>query len=257
LKQQGFIFFVHKQSNTEILMKKQVKETDVFDSLIIDCIKKMIGLAKEGDFTAKQELNGVTILVNGDSNSELIFRDQQRAQSGYIEKEVGPYPKVELSAEDKENDARVEAKNEEERQKRQAEYEAKARAKQEAVEARMANAPEIELGDADVWEQFKTNNQDGYGGVVVSYAERWARLMQLEMSEGKELKDVAEATSHEANLEGVTGFMYGCAVSTLSHCWKHGEELRRWYNLDNQIGDEGEKTNESGGVLNPAILSIG
>lgn len=51
--------------------------------------------------------------------------------------------------------------------------------------------------------------------------------------------------------------MYGCAVSILSQVWIHGEELRRWHNLDSQIGTEGEKANESGGVLNPAVLNIG
>jgi hypothetical protein len=49
----------------------------------------------------------------------------------------------------------------------------------------------------------------------------------------------------------------GCAVSILSHFWKHGEELRRWHKIDTQIGDVGDKANESGGVLNPALLNIG
>jgi hypothetical protein len=36
-----------------------------------------------------------------------------------------------------------------------------------------------------------------------------------------------------------------------------GEELRRWHNKDVQIGDEGEKANETpGAVLNPALLTI-
>jgi hypothetical protein len=42
----------------------------------------------------------------------------------------------------------------------------------------------------------------------------------------------------------------------LASCWEHGEELRRWHNLKTQIRDEGEKANESGGVLNPALLNI-
>lgn len=51
--------------------------------------------------------------------------------------------------------------------------------------------------------------------------------------------------------------MYGVAVSTLAKVWKHGEALRMWHNLTTQLRDEGEKANESGGVLNPACLSIG
>ena len=235
----------------------QIKETNLYHSLIIDTIKEMIGLAKKGNFTAKQELNGVTVLVNGDSNADLIFRDQQRAQSGYIEGEVGPNPKAKLTAEDNANDARVEAENERKRQKRQAEYDKKARAHREKVEAKLVNAPAIELADEAGWQKSKEVNSDGYGGAVMTYSERWARLMQVEMSNGKKLADVADATSQEADLEGITGFMYGCAVSQLASCWKHGDELRRWHNLKTQLGNEGEKANESGGVLNPALLSIG
>lgn len=86
------------------------------------------------------------------------------------------------------------------------------------------------------------------------YAEQWARLMQLEMAGGKPLEEIADASSREADTEGITGFMYGCAVSILSHTWKHGEQLRRWHNLKTQIYDEGVTANETGKVLNPAIL---
>jgi hypothetical protein len=43
----------------------------------------------------------------------------------------------------------------------------------------------------------------------------------------------------------------------LAKCWLHGEALRRWHNKDTQIGTEGDRANERGGVLNPAMLSIG
>ena len=42
----------------------------------------------------------------------------------------------------------------------------------------------------------------------------------------------------------------------LSQVWEHGEELRRWHNLDTQIHDEGEKANDEGSVLNPALLGV-
>ena len=126
------------------------------------------------------------------------------------------------------------------------------------VNAKLQNAPKIELADEaqDTWQEYFRLNTDPYGRAACTYAERWARLMQLEMSHGRPLADVADATSHEADLEGITGFMYGCAVSMLARCWKHGEELRRWHNLKTQIGTEGVKANETGGVLNPALLSI-
>jgi hypothetical protein len=115
----------------------------------------------------------------------------------------------------------------------------------------------MKIKDQETWEKGKANNQDPYGSGIYRYAERWADMMEERMAQGAQLADIAKATSHEADDEGITGFMYGAAVSTLSHVWEHGEELRRWHNLDTQIKDEGERANESGGVLNPALLNIG
>lgn len=133
-----------------------------------------------------------------------------------------------------------------------------------AVEARNLNASidqkisdvQIELKDPDAWNKFVENNTDPYGAGVVRFAERWAKLMQVEMASGKKLKDIAQQTSHDADNEGITGFMYGCAVSTLAQTWEHGEKLRRWHNKDVQLGNEGDIANENGGVLNPALLTM-
>lgn len=106
------------------------------------------------------------------------------------------------------------------------------------------------------WDLTVKNNQDPYGKAGVSFARRWAELMEEKIEAGEKLEDIAKSTSHEADTEGITGFMYGCAVSILSQVWVHGETLRRWHNLDTQIGNEGEKANEQGKTLNPALLNI-
>ena len=63
----------------------------------------------------------------------------------------------------------------------------------------------------------------------------------------KVIVDNADKLSHEADTEGITGYMYGCAVSILSQCWKYGEYLRKWHNKEyNYDGD---------GVVNPAIFA--
>lgn len=135
--------------------------------------------------------------------------------------------------------------------------EAREAAKHRQVEKRLSNAPGIEVSDEEAWQRYRDANKDPYGGAVISYAERWARLMQLDMAEGIPLEEIADKESHEANFEGITGLMYGAAVSTLAQTWKHGDQLRQWHNLKTQIRDEGERANESGGVLNPALLSLG
>ena len=97
-------------------------------------------------------------------------------------------------------------------------------------------------------------NTDPYGRCCFTYAERWAEMLEnlIESSADEPMKvvvDNADRLSHEADAEGITGFMYGCAVSILSQCWKYGEELRKWHNQEyNYDGD---------GVVNPAVLTIG
>lgn len=107
------------------------------------------------------------------------------------------------------------------------------------------------------WDYFEAINSDPYGSGVVRYAKKWAEAMEAEMDKGAKLVDIAERTSHEADTEGITGFMYGCAVGALAGMWEHGDALRRWHNKKTQIGDEGDRANETGGVLNPALLRIG
>lgn len=106
------------------------------------------------------------------------------------------------------------------------------------------------------WQKFVDNNTDLYGKGCVDFAKRWAELMESKIERGELLESIAEITSHDADIDGITGFMYGCAVSMLAQCWIHGEQLRKWHNLDCQLGDEGEKANEKGGVLNPALLNF-
>ena len=115
----------------------------------------------------------------------------------------------------------------------------------------------LKPGTEKEYQEYVARNQDFYGKGVVDYSESWANLMEQKMASGAKITDIAKDASHEADTDGITGFMYGCAVKGLAHFWEHGEELRRWHNLDTQIKDEGVKANESGGVLNPAILNIG
>lgn len=217
---------------------------------IADTITEAIGLASRLVCAVRFEFNGVTVTVHSDSNPETVLRDWRRALEGYIDKAVGPHPNPDLTDEERENDARVEAKNELRRQKYWKELDEKARLKRERVEALLATAPAIELANEDERQKFQEMNSD-------SYAERWARLMQVEMAKGAALEEVAEATSHEADLNGASGVTYSCAVAALAHYWKHGDRLRRWHNLAYQIGNEGEAANKTGGVLNTALLSLG
>lgn len=116
---------------------------------------------------------------------------------------------------------------------------------------------ELQPGKTEEYlEHVKRNSTDGYSLGVVGFSVRWADLMEQRMGEGKRLEEIAKETGQEADTEGITGYMYGCAVQELAYFWRHGEALRRWHNLSTQIGQEGEEANETGGVLNPALLRI-
>ncbi len=107
----------------------------------------------------------------------------------------------------------------------------------------------MKLKDVETYEDWKAKqNGDGYGLACFRYAENWANLMEEEMKNGAKIKDIADRLSHEADTEGITGFMYGASVSILTQCWEHGEELRKWHNKEYDY--------EGDGVVNPAVLSI-
>lgn len=106
----------------------------------------------------------------------------------------------------------------------------------------------MKVKDTPVYEDWKSKNTDAYGSGIFQYAEKWADLMEKKIDEGAEVKDIAKKSSHEADTEGITGYMYGASVSILSQCWEHGEELRKWHN--------GEYDYEGDGVVNPAILNV-
>lgn len=217
-----------------------------------------------GDITFQTEFNGAIVQVRHDSDLDALKRDAMRAANGYIDKKVGPYPKAQLSEEDRANDRRIEAEHEERYRLRQEEYRREREAKQAAFEAKLAVAPPFEVSDQEAWDEYKRKNDDreggplgpGYGVRIMSYAEEWARVMQAEMAAGKKLADIMEPTSFEASYDGISAAMYGAAVHVLSQCWVHGEELRRAHNLKHQIGDEGEHANDEGGTLDPAFIHV-
>ena len=109
-------------------------------------------------------------------------------------------------------------------------------------------------GKEQDYKNWYDKNSDPYGRACFTYAERWAGMLEaaIESSEddpAKVITDNADKLSHEADTEGITGFMYGMAVSILSQCWEYGEALRKWHNKEYNYKGEG--------VANPAVLTIG
>lgn len=194
---------------------------------------KIVAMAAVRDEPVRCDFNDIELVANpgGDTANEIVARyndESRRLAEAYRN-----------SPEGRASAARAE------------------QASKRAAESAAEGIKPFSIRDPDGWAKCVENNSDPYGACVVRYAARWANLMEARMAAGAELEAIAKDTSHEADTEGITGFMYGAAVSILAGAWEHGERLRRWHNRDTQLGTEGDRANETGGVLNPAVLSIG
>lgn len=104
------------------------------------------------------------------------------------------------------------------------------------------------------WKSYEEKNSDPYGKCCIDVARR---VMEI-LDENKEFdtnKIICQA-DNDIEAGGITGFMAGCVAQIVSACHSRGEEFRRKWNIDNQISNEGEKANNSNGVLNPALLVV-
>lgn len=208
--------------------------------------KKSKDWATEKDTTVEFDFNGVLCLVNKETVLDWLFRDYCNANimewksvgtkcaAWYdTDTEIKLYSrKLESAKKRKEQELEMAKKDNEEKEK----------------VLKMIGDINIELKDEKAWNEYKEINKDPYGACCVEYAEMWARLMQKEINKGSTVVKCAETTSHQLGYLGITGFMYGAAVSMLSKCWKHGEDLRKWHNKEYK--HEGEC------VVNPASLTI-
>ena len=108
-------------------------------------------------------------------------------------------------------------------------------------------------GKEQDYKEWYENQSDGYGRMCFKYAEKWAELLETKINESQDepLKAIienAEIASHQADTDGITGFMYGCAVSILSQCWEYGEHLKTWHNKKYDYDGKG--------IVNPAVLTL-
>ena len=107
------------------------------------------------------------------------------------------------------------------------------------------------------WQKGLANNTDPYGKACFVFANELARNLEDTMVDigrpfneltNNEIKQ-AEKKANEV-VGGITGFMYGVAISCLSDVWEYGDELRKWHNA--QMGQP-----EAKGTINPAIINLG
>jgi hypothetical protein len=87
----------------------------------------------------------------------------------------------------------------------------------------------FDITNQPLWESLIEANKSEYGMASIRYVARWAALMEQRLKvDGATVATIAEQTSNDADIEGITGFMSGAARSILVQVWRHGEELRLW-----------------------------
>jgi len=202
------------------------------------------------------DFNGVKCMVDRDTNLDWLYRDYCNAHI-MTWKQVGTDCVEEYDPEIQAELDRLRAEQEKRQQEQAAIWKAEKEAKQKAFDESVKGI-KMKIRDRKGYNEWKANQKDdhGYGNAIFEYAENWARLMQKEFQDRNiEKPDMtimiahAEKCSHDANTDGITGFMYGAAVAILANHWKYGELLRKWHNKE--YGHEGD------GVVNPAVLTIG
>jgi len=104
------------------------------------------------------------------------------------------------------------------------------------------------------WEKYIEANKDPYGKACVDTAREVMRL--LDEQDDFDTHTIICDADKNIGAGSITGFMAGAVASMVSRCHSRGEEFRKKWNVDNQISDEGETANESGGTLNPALLTV-
>lgn len=209
-------------------------------------MKKAQALSKEVGNIVEFDFNGITIIVDENTNIDHLLRDYNTAWiTGW--KTIGHVCAVEYSETVlKEIEIATEA-SEKKQAEQQAEWERKDEQQQAEFTEKVGESI-LMTTNTKAWMDYVNKNQDEYGKCCVDYARDWGRLMQYYIHRGETVAQCADRASHELGWYGITGFMYGCAVQMLSQCWKYGEELRKWHNK--------EYNHEGDGVVNPAILTI-
>ena len=112
----------------------------------------------------KFTFNGVSVIVEGSSNPETIWRDYIRASRGYIGREVGPHPHPRPAGRgfSPERPSWT-LRQKQGRQEAQTAAQKAAESKRQEVEAKLALAPAMEITNLRTWEAWVESNQDPYG----------------------------------------------------------------------------------------------
>lgn len=85
-------------------------------------------------------------------------------------------------------------------------------------------------------EFIEINSNDPYSYGIVKFMQRFAELLENKINQSDPqliINEYAEEIVREADTEGITGFMYNCAIGALVKYWEYGNELSHWAGILN------------------------
>lgn len=90
----------------------------------------------------------------------------------------------------------------------------------------------MKIVDQKLWDSLvEANKHDSYNAKVIQFAEAWANLMEQQIAQGKNLKDIARKTSLKPKID-ITGAQVDQAVRILRGTWVFGEALHNhWHKI--------------------------
>ena len=188
------------------LVYEAVAGTDIHNA-----IKDMIVWSKMKGRPVQTTFNGATFSVTADTDPDEAYKQWEQTLEKNAEAYRNSPEGIKAAAEAK---ARAEKK-----------------AKEDAVVSELIKDEVLELTAEKAWKKSVQVNIDPYGSGVVRYAERWGKLMQVEMRQrGASVltKEIVDATKFRADNEGMSGFSWSCARNLLIQCWKYGAELGKF-----------------------------
>ena len=181
-------------------------------------------IAIEEDTIVEFEFNGCICLVDENTNLKNLLRDYHNHwMMGW--ETIGVNCVDEYSDEIQDELERKQKIAEEKQRLASIEYQRKDKEKKDIFIEKTKDI-KMEFSDEDNWNIGRSKNKDGYGNAIFQYAESWAKLMQLEILNGKTVLEIQDVTSDEADFLGISGFQHGAALSVLRQCWKYGKELK-------------------------------
>ena len=182
---------------------------------VTDTIKHMIALSIEKNQPVQTTFNNATFSVTAETTPEEAYALWEKTMNDNYESYRNSPEGIKAAAEQK---AREEKKQ-----------------KDDAEVDELVKDEVLELTAPKCWEHSAEINKDAYGAGVIRYAERWGKLMQIEMRTSKTeilTKEIQEATQFKADNEGMSGFSWSCGRNLLIQAWKYGDQLGKLEGLD-------------------------